>query len=145
MKLPPRFAADVAVAGAWAAALGGIPSTVWALATGGDPLEAARAAGAMLVSPAGGEGRLLTAAVLVHLAVNFFWAAPMVALLPSRHFLAASIAAALAIGVLDLRVIARFFFPEVHALAFWPQMADHLAWGATLGAVHARRLAPRGG
>ena len=26
-------------------------------------------------------------------------------------------------------------FPEVAALAFWPQMADHLMWGACVGVV----------
>jgi hypothetical protein len=40
---------------------------------------------------------------------------------------------AVAIGLLDLRVIAPAFFPSVAALAFWPQMADHLMWGACLG------------
>jgi hypothetical protein len=31
-------------------------------------------------------------------------------------------------------VIGRFF-PEIRALAFWPQFADHLAFGAILGGV----------
>ncbi len=47
----------------------------------------------------------------------------------------ATSSAAAAIGLLDLRVIAPLFFPEVAALAFWPQMADHLMWGACVGVV----------
>jgi hypothetical protein len=39
-----------------------------------------------------------------------------------------------AIAVLDLRIIA-LLFDEVYALPFWPQFADHLAWGLTVGAV----------
>jgi hypothetical protein len=35
----------------------------------------------------------------------------------------------------DLRLIAPRFFPEVAALEFWPQMADHLVWGACFGLV----------
>ena len=43
--------------------------------------------------------------------------------------------AAIAIGLIDLLVMAPAFFPAVAALAFWPQMADHLAWGLLLGAA----------
>jgi hypothetical protein len=126
---------------AWLAAtvLGGLPSTLLALATGGDPTEATRAAGAMLLP---GERRLATlvaAAAVVHAAVSFFWAAVLAALLPSRRMVAWSLVAAALIALLDLRVIAPRFFPEVAALAFWPQFADHLMWGATVGAVLAHR------
>jgi hypothetical protein len=40
-----------------------------------------------------------------------------------------AVAALAGIAVLDLRVIGRLF-PEIYALAFWPQFADHLAFGA---------------
>jgi hypothetical protein len=134
---PPRrfdFAADVLVAGAWAAVLGGIPSTLFALATGGDALEATRAAGAMLVSPASSDARLVAAATVVHVGVTLFWASILVAVLPRRRFIAWAVAASAAIALLDLRVIAPLWFPEVAALAFGPQFADHVAWGAALGA-----------
>src|SRR5438105_25549 len=51
---------------AWLAAtlLGGLPSTTWALLTGGDPLEATRAAGAMLLPRELETPRLLLAAAL---------------------------------------------------------------------------------
>jgi len=74
---------------AWllATLLSGIPSTAYALLTGGDAMEATRAAGAMV-----GRPDSVLAAAAVHLAVSTFW--------------------------------------SVAALAFWPQFADHLAWGA---------------
>jgi hypothetical protein len=125
---------DVLVAGAWAAILGGIPSTLLALATGGDALEATRAAGAMLVSPASSDTTLIAAAAVVHVAVTLFWASILVAVLPRGHFIAWAVAASAAIALLDLRVIAPLWFPEVAALPFGPQFADHLAWGAALGA-----------
>jgi hypothetical protein len=31
-------------------------------------------------------------------------------------------------------------FPSISALAFWPQFADHLMWGALLGATLQLRL-----
>lgn len=139
MVVSRTFAFDVLASGTAAAILGGIPSTVYALATGGDPLEATRAAGAMLVDPASEDAVLFAAAAVAHLGVNFFWAALLVWLLPRRHVLAWALVAATAIALIDLRVIAPLFFPEVHALAFGPQLADHLAWGASLGGVLAWR------
>jgi hypothetical protein len=72
---PLRFSArDLCFAWLMATLFSGIPSTVHALVVGTDPLEATRAAGAMLL-------------------------------------------------------------PTVAALSLWPQFADHLAWGALLGAT----------
>jgi hypothetical protein len=48
--------------------------------------------------------------------------------------MARAIAAAALIGIVDLRLIAPRFFPEVAGLEFWPQMADHLMWGLCFGA-----------
>jgi hypothetical protein len=126
---------DVLVAGACAAVLSGIPSTLHALLTGGDPMQATRAAGSMLVSPASTDAALFAAAAVVHLAITLFWATVLVLALPRRRPVLWSLAALAVIAVLDLRLIARFFFPEVHALPFWPQFADHLAWGASFGAA----------
>jgi hypothetical protein len=130
---------DAIAAAAAAALLSGIPSTLYAWWTGADPMEATRAAGAMLI-PAGSGGRaLFLAAALVHGALSLFWALLFAWLLPRRHTVAWAIAASGAIALLDLRIIARVFFPEVYALAFWPQLADHLAFGASAGAVLAWR------
>ncbi len=92
--------------------------------TGNDPLEATRAAGALI-----GRPDSIAAAALVHCAVSLFWAVVLWLSLP-RGVLWALLAAA-AIAVLDLKVLAPLVFPAVAALDFWPQFADHLAWGAS--------------
>ena len=136
--LAPWFR-DVVVAGGSAALLSGIPSTLYALVTGGDPMQATRAAGAMLIASTSGDAALFAAAAVVHLAVTIFWATVLSLLLPPRHVIAASVAALALVAVIDLRVIARIAFPEVYALPFWPQFADHLAWGASFGLALAWR------
>jgi hypothetical protein len=122
---------------AWlmATVFSGLPSTLHALATGGDPLEATRAAGAMLV-PGGSElAVLVPAAGVAHVAVSAFWAGIFGLLLPRRRVAAWAVAGAAAVAVLDLGLIAPLFFPAVATLAFWPQFADHLMWGLLLGAT----------
>jgi hypothetical protein len=88
--LPSERRSFTDLARAWLAAtlLSGLPSTAWALATGGDVLE------------------------------------------PTRAALEWALLAAVLIALLDLELIAPAFFPRVAALDFWPQLADHLAWGA---------------
>jgi hypothetical protein len=125
---------EALAAGLVAAITGGIPSTAWALLRGQDPLEATRAAGTMLVDPQSPAPALYAAAVCVHVAVSLFWAAVLAASLPRRRTVAAAIVAAGVIAVLDLRVIGALF-PSIQALAFGPQFADHLAWGASVGLV----------
>jgi hypothetical protein len=122
---------------AWFAAtvFSGAPSTLLALATGGDPLEATRAAGAMLVSLDSALPMLLAAAGVAHLTVSSFWALVFGSILPRRHALVWSVLGSAAVAFLDLRVIAPAFFPSVAALAFWPQFADHLMWGTCFGLV----------
>ena len=124
---------DVLVAAAWAALLSGIPSTLYAVLTAGDPMEATRAAGAMLISYEASDTELFFAAGVVHVAITLFWAFILATLLPRRHLVWWCVAAAALIAFLDVKLIARAFFPEVYALDFWPQFADHVAWGATLG------------
>ena len=110
----------------------GLPSTLHALFTGADPLEATRAAGAMLV-PAATNATLIAAAMLVHPSVSLFWTAVFGWLLPRRHLALWAVAGSAAVALFDLRVIAPLVFPSVAALPFWPQFADHLMWGALLG------------
>lgn len=111
----------------------GAPSTVHALFTGGDPVEATRAAGAMLLSLDAAPALLFAAAAFVHLTVSLFWALAFAVLLPGRHTTLWATVGSGAVAFLDLRLIAPVFFPSVAALAFWPQFADHLMWGALLG------------
>jgi hypothetical protein len=120
---------------AWLAAtvFSGLPSTLHAFATGGDPLEATRAAGAMLLPAASPTAMLVAAAALVHPAISLFWTLVFGWLLPRRRVLPWAVLGSAAVALLDLLVIAPLLFPEVAALPFWPQFADHLAWGALLG------------
>ncbi len=127
-----------------ATVLSGIPSTLYALITGGDPLEATRAAAAMIVAATDSFVRVLGAAALVHGAVSLFWTLVLVFLLPTRNTIAWSLLASAAIALLDLRIVAPRFFPEVAALAFWPQFADHLMWGACVGITVRMQRRPRG-
>jgi hypothetical protein len=119
---------DRAVAGLIAGAVSGAPSTLWALATGRDPLEATRAAGAILLPGEERPPRLLAAAAVVHLAVSLFWAS----VLPRRLGVRGGALAGLAIAAFDLGVIGRRF-PAIRALPLAPQLADHAAYGAVVG------------
>lgn len=96
----------------------------------------------MLVAPHSSDSQLFIAAGVVHVVVSFFWAGVLILILPRPFVMSGSVLAALLIGVLDLRVIAPYFFPEVARLPFLPQMADHLMWGACLGLVLRRRWQP---
>jgi hypothetical protein len=136
---------DVFYAYVVATIFSGLPSTLHALATGADPLEATRAAGAMLVPPAAGTATLVAAAAVVHPAVSLFWTAVFVFLLPRRRLVLWAVLGSAAVALLDLRVIAPLFFPSVAALAFWPQFADHLMWGVLLGGTLWLRLRRRAG
>jgi hypothetical protein len=89
----------------------------------------------MLIPAESSMTRLFLAAAVVHSSVSAFWAAILFFILPRRHMFVSALLASAAIGILALLVIAPRFFPEVAALAFWPQMADHLMWGACLGGV----------
>lgn len=126
----------VIVAAAWAAALSGAPSTVHAIATGRDPLEATKAAGAILLPAETRTLPLVVAAVPVHLALSLGWA-----LAYERAGIRGVLrgaAAGLAIAALDLGVIGRHL-PRIRALPTVPQLADHLVYGAVVGAMLDRR------
>jgi hypothetical protein len=128
-----RETIDLALAWLVSSVFSGGPSTLYALLSGGDPLESTRAAGAMLVPPDSGTVLLLASATVVHLTVSLVWALVFGLLLPRRRTTLWAIAGSAAVALLDLRVIAPVFFPSVAALAFWPQLADHLTWGLLLG------------
>jgi hypothetical protein len=125
-------------AGALAAVVSGAPSTLHALATGRDPLAATLAAGSILLSGEERRGRLLLAAIPVHLTISLGWAVVLAAVLPRRRTVPLAAAGGLAIAALDLGVIGRRF-PRVRALPVLAQLADHVVYGATVGAVLAAR------
>jgi hypothetical protein len=115
-----------------AAAVSGAPSTVWALATGADPLSAARAAGT-LVAPTRERGSLLVGGV-VHGVISVGWTAILAAVLPPRRRAWWGAGAGAGIAVLDLGVIGRRF-PQIRQLPWIPQLADHIAFGLLVGLV----------
>lgn len=125
---------DGLVAGAVAALLSGAPSTAHALATRTSPLEATLAAGTLLAPRARRPAVLLLAAVPVHLALSLGWALLLAAVLPRRRTLAWGPLGGLVIAALDLGVIGRRH-PRIRALAPLPQVLDHVAYGAVVGAV----------
>lgn len=117
-------------AGAVAAVLSGAPSTLHAVATGRDPLEATLAAGSILLPDEARRPYLLAAAVPVHLALSLGWAVVLdrIGVRTAR----AGAVAGLAIAALDLCIAGRRF-PRIHALPLVPQVADHAAFGAIAG------------
>jgi hypothetical protein len=129
-------------AGLVAAVLSGAPSTAHALATRQDPLAATRAAGALLLPRETRAGRLIAAAVPVHVAISLGWGVVLAALLPRRRTALWGALAGLGIAALDLHVPGERT-AAVRELELWPQVADHLAYGVVVGVVVARRRALR--
>lgn len=134
---------DAVAAGAVGALVSGVPSTGHALVTGRDPLEASLAAGSILLGDEERRGRLLGAAVVVHVGVSLVWALLMAAALPRRRPLLAGAAAGAGMAALDFGLIARRF-PRIRQLPVLAQVADHIVFGAVVGAVLARRRPAEG-
>ncbi len=126
------------VAGAVAAVVSGAPSTAAAVMSGRDPLEATRAAGSVVGSPT------VAAGVGLHAVLSLGWGLVLAALLPRRHAALWGAAAGAAIAGLDLGLVGRRL-PRIRALPVLPQVGDHLAYGAVVGAVLARLNGPRSG
>jgi hypothetical protein len=125
-------------AAAWAAALSGIPSTVHALATGRDPLEAVYAAGTILLPHETRRLRLAAAAVPVHLALSVGWTV-VLDRAGARGARQGAISG-LAIAALDLGLVGRHY-PRIRALPVLPQIADHAAFGAVACSLLRRQSA----
>lgn len=104
----------------------GVPSTVWALATGRDPLEATYAAGRMLLPAETRPGRLIAAAALVHGTLSLGWTAAL-SRRPRQGALAGAAIAALDLGAAHLVGSRRF--AAIRELPVLPQIADHVAFG----------------
>lgn len=122
--------------------LSGVPSTLHAKLTGASVTEATLAAGSIALPREDRPLVLLAAAAPVHAALSLGWGVALASVLPRRHTVVAGIAGGLAIAALDLGVIGRRL-ARVRALPTAPQVADHVAYGAVVGAVVARRRTRR--
>jgi hypothetical protein len=136
--------ADALAAGTAGAVLSGVPSTVVTLARRESLLDGATAAGSILLPAERRTAPLIAAAVPVHLALSFGWAALMAVLLPRRATVPCAVAGGLAIAALDLEVAGRAF-PRIRALPQARQWADHVAFGLAVGVVVRRRRLSRSG
>ena len=119
-----------------AGVLSGVPSTVAALVRGDDVLAATRAAGTLVPGRRDRPGVL--AGVAVHAVLSVLWTAVLTAVLRRvRGGAGAGALCGAAVAALDLGVLARRY-PAVRALPQAPQWADHVAFGAVVGALHRR-------
>ena len=116
------------------ATLSGVPSTAYAVLTGGDPLEATRAAGLMLVEAGAPWPWLYGSAAVAHGVISVFWTAVLAFTLPKQRTYLAATAWALGIAALDLGLVGQRF-PSIRALAVGPQLADHLAFTLLVASV----------
>ncbi len=124
-------------AGVVAGVLSGTPSTAYALATGRSPLDAVEAAGTLLVADDASPGARAAAGVIAHGAISLGWATTLAAILPRRQTPLWGALAGLAIAGIDLGILARHW-PRIRALPTVPQVADHVAYGALVGAMLSR-------
>ena len=120
MSVPPTIRAA-----AWAAVLSGAPSTLHALATGRDPLEAALAAGSIVLPretrPAGCSP--LPSPFISRSRSAGRWRSTA----PACEAQGEERSPGFAIGVVDLSLAARVL-PRIRALPVLPQLADHAAY-----------------
>jgi len=113
--------------------LSGVPSTVHALVTGGDVLAATRAAGTLLPGRRDRPG--VVAGAVAHTVTTGFWVVALAGIWRGRRpGPVRGALAGLGIAVVDLAMIAPRRSPAIAALPQGPQWADHLAFGALVGA-----------
>lgn len=124
---------QVLSAAALAGVVSGAPSTVHALATGRDPLAATRAAATLAC---GDRHDNVVGGIVVHAAISVGWAAVLARL--SVRSAATGAIAGIAIAALDLGLVGRHR-PAIRALPLLPQVADHVVFGAVVGAYLGRR------
>ena len=123
-----------------AVVLSGAPSTLHALATGRDPLEASRAAGSLVLPRETRTQPLMLASAITHTALSLGWATVLSRVLPRGHERSSGALAGLAIAAIDLGVVGRRY-PRIRDLHVAPQLADHIAFGLVVGTVLASQRA----
>ena len=106
----------------------GTPSTIHALVTRRSLRAAVTAAGELLGRPGVVRG------AIAHSFLAIGWTSVLLVALPRRATVAWGAVAGAVIGVADLAIADRCF-PAIAALPRLPQLADHIAFGALVGAV----------
>lgn len=129
---------DGMIAGAVAAVVSGAPSTALSLATRADLLAPTLAAGSILLPHEKRKLRLVLAAFQVHVLLSLGWGIVIAGVLRERASPVSGAIAGSAIAVWDLLVIGRRW-RRIRDLPFGPQLADHVAYGLTVGVVLQRR------
>jgi len=113
-----------------AALVSGIPSTVHAIMTNQDPLAPTKAAGKLALPKEHRTPHLLAAAIPTHLAISLAWGYAISR--TKNPTTTRGALAGLAIATLDLHLPGKRLAP-VRSLPKAPQLADHIAFGATVG------------
>ena len=108
------------------------PSTLHALVTRRPLRATVAAAGELLGRPGVVRG------AIAHSVLTIGWTSVLLVALPRRATVAWGAVAGAAIGLADLAIADRRF-PAIAALPRLPQLADHVAFGALVGAVVAVR------
>jgi hypothetical protein len=129
-----RWLASGVRAGLVGSVVGGVPSTLHAVLTGRDLRESTVAAGSLLLPREQRERRLVVTGAVVHVVISAGWGAALAAALPRRHTVSAGAIGGLAIAAVDLGLIGRHV-ARIAALPLLPQVADHVAYGTTVGLV----------
>ena len=129
------------IAGAVAGVLSGAPSTAHAVLTGREPLAAAVAAGNLILPDSAPPGALLAAGGVAHAVISLGWGTVLAVAVRRTSLppVTTGVLAGAVIAAVDLGLVAHGRFgrrwPLIRALPVWPQVADHLAFGAVAGAV----------
>jgi putative exporter of polyketide antibiotics len=129
---------ELLLAAAIAGTLSGVPSTLYALFTGRNPLDTIRAAATLVPgSDARSTTRQVVTGLAVHGMLTLGWTAVLAGVLPRRHAVAWGAVGGLGIAALDLGLVGPRY-PAIAALPVGGQIADHLAFGALVGLVLSR-------
>jgi hypothetical protein len=135
--VPRRTQRRILEAAGVASLVSGAPSTVWTTARSSpgaalrSGLEATRAIGTLI--PPGRPS--LWRGALGHAVISLAVGEALGATLPARRPVIWGALAGLAVGWVNLGVLARRAFPELAALPLGPQLADNAAFGAVFAAV----------
>ena len=105
--------------------------------TSADPWAATLAAGSVVLPHETRRGRLVLAAGVLHGALSLGWAVVLARVLRRPSAITGAVAG-LGIAALDLGLIGRRL-PAIRGLPQAPQVADHVAYGAVVGAMLGRR------